>query len=97
MLVRTSGDLRSRSARDLNHLAPNSVLRDRELSLLIAAPGVEDISQAFAEKVISHDGEKDCEARVKGKPPGHFNVILRLGQDVTPTGCRRLNSYAKKA
>lgn len=97
MLARSSGDLRSCSAKDLNHLAPNCKLLDRERSRLIAAPRVEDVAETFAEKVIPHDGEKDCKAGVEGKPPGHFNVILRLGQDVAPTGCWRLNSDPKKA
>src|SRR4051812_46665352 len=58
---------------------------------------VEHVAKRIAEQVQAQCGEADGDAGKQHHPPGLCGIVAALGDDVAPTGDRRLDTDAKKA
>src|SRR5438034_7758480 len=60
-------------------------------------PGIERVPQAVSHEVEGHDRQEHAETGEERHPPGDAQVLAAVGDDVPPTGARRLHAQPEEA
>src|SRR5512142_1623992 len=64
---------------------------------LLSLPGIQRVSDAFAEEVVAQDGNEDRETGEGREPPGDFDIVLARREEAPPGGSRRLDAETEEA